>query len=263
MENKSQKNSEDFSNSTNPIANNANWKNFRIGITGANGSLGLALIKRFRAKGAFVVGITHRPIQNPDTSEIAPNEWVLWQCGEESLLMKKLEKLDILVLNHGFNPKGLQNCQALNDAIEINALSTWRLVQNFQTFANKNRSPQRPREVWVNTSEAEIQPALSPGYEVSKRLIGQLVSYMWNNLDQSQRKKFRIRKLILGPFFSKLNPFGIMSAEFVANQVIRQAELGLNLIIVTPNPITYLFIPINEILRSIYCFVTRQFHSNT
>ena len=46
---------------------------------------------------------------------------------------------------------------------------------------NKN-SFTYPREIWVNTSEAEIQPAFSPAYEISKRLIGQLVSFKYSSL---------------------------------------------------------------------------------
>ena len=41
---------------------------------------------------------------------------------------------------------------------------------------------EKARELWVNTSEAEIQPAASPAYELSKRLIGQLVSLRGANL---------------------------------------------------------------------------------
>ena len=109
----------------------------------------------------------------------------------------------------------------------------------------------------MNTSEAEIQPALSPTYELSKRLIGQLVSLRWNNLTTDQRKAIRIRKLVLGPFRSELNPIGLMSADFVAGQVIRQANLGLNLIIVTPNPLTYLLMPLTELGRMIYSQLLR------
>ena len=47
-----------------------------------------------------------------------------------------------------------------------------------------------------------------------------------------------LRKLVLGPFRSDLNPIGVMSADFVANQILRQADMGLPLIVVTPNPIT-------------------------
>ena len=32
------------------------------------------------------------------------------------------------------------------------------------------------KEVWVNTSEAEVNPALSPLYELSKRATGDIVT---------------------------------------------------------------------------------------
>jgi hypothetical protein len=130
-------------------------------------------------------------------------------------------------------------------------------MELFESLVLKAEPGTRPRELWVNTSEAEIQPALSPTYELSKRLIGQLVSLRWNNLTDNQRKALRIRKLVLGPFRSGLNPIGLMSADLVASQVIRQANLGLNLIIVTPNPLTYLLMPLTELGRMIYSQLIR------
>ncbi len=235
------------------------WENCRIGITGASGSLGRALIQRFREKGAFVIGLTHRQISSLEVSAIEPQEWVQWNCGEEIVLKDTLKTLDVLILNHGINPKGLQSQKALNDALEINALSSWRLMEIFENIClNQNPTSSRQRELWVNTSEAEIQPALSPAYEISKRLIGELVSLRSNNLDKMQSKFLIIRKLILGPFRSELNPIGIMSAKFVANQILKQAEFKIRLIIITPNPITYIIMPITELIRKIYSGLFRQ-----
>ena len=235
-----------------PKPSNKSWEGCRIGITGANGSLGKALTKKFRAKGAYVIGLTHGAIKNKQSSEQGPQEWVHWKCGEESLLKNIFSTIDILILNHGINPQGKQDSKALSEAIEVNALSIIRLMDQFEALSMKKTNVTKPSEIWVNTSEAEIQPALSPGYEISKRLIGQLVSLRWSNSDQEQKKNIKIRKLILGPFFSELNPIGIMSADFVSTQIINQVEFGLDLIIVTPNPLTYLLIPLNEICRSIY-----------
>ncbi len=228
------------------------WGNCRIAITGASGSFGKALTRKLRAKGAFIIGLTHKEGLNNQKSKEGPNEWVCWQCGQEKSLKGTLEKIDILVLNHGINPKGLQSSEDLSQALEINALSTWRLIKIFESIVQKNDYSSKPREVWVNTSEAEVQPTLSPGYEISKRLIGELVSLNWNNQSKEMKKNLTIRKLILGPFYSQLNPIGIMNAQFVASQVILQIEIGLTLVIVTPNPITYISIPINEFLRFIY-----------
>ncbi len=236
------------------------WEKCNVGITGANGALGKALTKKFRKKGAVVIGLTHSSIKNKKFSSEGPQKWVQWQCGQEEDLKSTLSNLDILVLNHGIYPKGLQSSSALNDAIEINALSTWRLMEIFEELVLQKKDQRHTCEIWINTSEAEIQPAFSPGYELSKRLIGQLVSLKWNNLDDDQKKYLKIRKLILGPFLSELNPLGLMKAEFVANQIISQAELKLNLIIVTPNPLTYLLIPLSELTRSLYFFITKKFY---
>ena len=58
-------------------SSNNRWKDCRIGITGAKGSLGKALIEKLRSKGAFVIGLTHGPIPITNALEKGPNEWVL------------------------------------------------------------------------------------------------------------------------------------------------------------------------------------------
>ena len=70
-----------------------------------------------------------------------------------------------------------------------------------------------------------------------------------------------IKKLILGPFQSKLNPQGILSPEFVAQKIIEKAEKENYLIIVTPNPITYLLMPFIEFARIIYSIFINKIYS--
>ena len=134
----------------------------RIGITGARGALGAALARCFRAAGAHVIGFTHgsTPHLQPD----GPHRWVSWSCGQEASLEADLAEIDVLILNHGINPQGNQSPDVIDQALEINTLSSWRLMQRFEAISRA--LPQgRPREVWINTSEAEIQPAVSPVYE--------------------------------------------------------------------------------------------------
>ena len=124
-------------------------------------------------------------------------------------------------------------------------------MQRFEAISRA--SPQAdPREVWINTSEAEIQPAVSPVYELTKRMLGQLVSIRGAVLDATGREALILRKLVLGPFRSSLNPIGVMDADFVAAQVMRQAGWGLRLVIVTPNPLTYVLMPFSELGRRLY-----------
>ncbi|WLT37256.1 hypothetical protein NON20_15020 [Synechocystis sp. B12] len=106
------------------------------------------------------------------------------------------------------------------------------------------------KEIWVNTSEAEVNPAFSPLYELSKRTLGDVVTL--KRLDSP----CVIRKLILGPFKSKLNPVGIMSAAWVARQVVKGVKRDSRNIIVTINPITFIAFPIKEFFVSLYfrCF---------
>jgi len=102
------------------------------------------------------------------------------------------------------------------------------------------------KEVWVNTSEAEVNPAFSPLYELSKRAMGDLVTL--RRLDAP----CVIRKLILGPFKSNLNPVGIMSANWVAKQIVNLARRDIRNIIVTINPLTLILFPIKEFFVASY-----------
>tara|TARA_Y100001968_G_scaffold288434_1_gene290687 strand:- start:844 stop:1593 length:750 start_codon:yes stop_codon:yes gene_type:complete len=235
------------------------WNEMTIGITGASGTLGKSLTKKLRYKGAFVVGLTSKDISNKEISETSPNQWVKWECGEEHKLDNYLSKLDIIILNHGVNYQGSQGNNSINKSLEINALSTLRIIERFETIAKEENKEHLYREIWVNTSEAEVQPALSPTYEISKRLLGQLVSIKMRSLFRKTDFKLNIRKLILGPFKSDLNPLGLMDSDFVAEKIINLAELNLNLIIVTPNPITYILIPLTELSRFIYYYLTNKF----
>ena len=236
------------------------WPNLRIGITGASGTLGKALTKKLKSQGAFIIGLTTKSIENKKTCIESPNEWINWECGKEELLDKTLKDLNILVLNHGINNQGSQSNEDINKALEINALSTWRLIERFESLVYSNKNKLNKYEIWVNTSEAEIQPALSPTYEISKRLIGQLVTIKMKNLNNSKDSNLRIRKLVLGPFRSNLNPIGIMNAELVALQILKSVELNQNLIIVSPNPITYLLMPLSELARIFYLKLTQKFN---
>lgn len=232
------------------------WQGSRIGITGARGALGQALIRRLRARGAHVVGLSHRDPPQADLiaapDRVGPQEWVRWDCGQEDALLPLLHDLDVLVLNHGLNPGADQSTTALNRALEVNALSSWRLLERFERIAASDAKGRTRRELWVNTSEAEIQPALSPAYELSKRLLGQLVSLRWSERRRQPLPNLILRKLVLGPFRSELNPIGVMSADWVAGQIIMQCDWGLRLVIVTPNPFTYLLMPLSELGRAAY-----------
>ncbi len=221
-----------------------------IGITGATGALGKELTKKFRKKGYQVIGFTHSK-NNYELNSDSPNEWIEWQCGKEFSLKKHLKKIDILILNHGIYDVSKKNSNYEN-SIEINALSKFKFLNLFEEIALKNNSP-IAKEIWINTSEAEILPALNPSYEISKSLIGQLVSFKKNLLDNHEKKKLKIKKIILGPFKSKLNPIGIMSPEFVSNNIYNFAKLNIFLIIISPNPLSYILFPIKELYFFLYC----------
>jgi len=240
------------------IRDHSRFNNLKIAITGASGSLGKSLTKELRNKGAFVIGLTHRKTSKENATIDSPQEWITWSCGKESSLIKVLSDVDILILNHGVYPKGLPTTKNINIALEVNALSTWKLMQVFEDIALDKPDNLQKKEVWINTSEAEIQIALSPLYEISKHLIGEIVSIKKNSLQKGQADLISMKKLVLGPFKSDLNPVGIMSSDDVARKIINKAQTNSFLIIVSPNPLTHLLMPLTEKLRSIYCRLTTK-----
>jgi phosphoglycolate phosphatase-like HAD superfamily hydrolase len=177
--------------------------------------------------------------------ESVPVKTITWKIGQESELAPHLEKVDILILNHGINVHGERTADAIAKSYEINTFSSWRLLELFFTTVRTNEDIAR-KEVWVNTSEAEVSPALSPLYELTKRALGDLVTL--RRLDAP----CVVRKLILGPFKSNLNPIGVMSAPKVAKQIVSLATRDVRNIIVTINPITFATYPIKEFCVGIY-----------
>ena len=227
-----------------------------VGITGASGTLGKELTKLFREKGYKVIGFTHRKTNSEKNLE-SPNVWIKWECGKESTLKKHLKKIDILILNHGIYDLSRENSNYEN-SIQINALSKFKFLSLFEEIALKNDSLIK-REIWINTSEAEILPALNPSYEISKSLIGKLVSFKKNLLDKDTKKKLIIKKIILGPFKSELNPIGIMSPKFVSKKIFDLANSKNYLIIISPNPLSYLLFPLKEFFNFLYCQIIYKY----
>jgi len=227
-----------------------------VGITGASGTLGQELTKLFRQEGYKVIGFTHSKNDYEINLE-SPNEWIKWECGKESKLKKHLKKIDILILNHGIYNLSRENLN-YEKSIEINALSKFKFLSLFEEIALTNKSLIK-KEIWINTSEAEILPALNPSYEISKSLIGQLVSYKKNFLDKDSKKKLIIKKIILGPFKSGLNPIGIMSPKFVSKKIYNLVNSKRYLIIISPNPLTYILFPLKEFFNFLYCRIIYKY----
>ncbi|ACK64686.1 fatty acid hydroxylase [Rippkaea orientalis PCC 8801] len=218
-----------------------------IGVTGASGTLGRSLLQHLYFSGAKVVALTSQSggITLEIEGEELPITTLNWQVGNEAALQEELAKIDILVINHGINVHQERTPEAITKSYEINAFSCWRLIELFFETVKTNEDKVR-KEVWVNTSEAEVNPAISPLYELSKRTLGDLVTL--RRLDAP----CVVRKLILGPFKSNLNPIGIMSADWVAKQIIKGAKSDNRNIIVTINPLTFIAFPVKEFFVSLY-----------
>jgi hypothetical protein len=235
-----------------------------VAISGAGGSLGRALLRRWHGRGARLIALSssEAPIvlQDRDGRPI-PLRQVRWQVGQEDALRPLLAEVDVLVLNHGVNVHGDRSPEAVLRSLEVNALSAWRLLELFAAVARERPArPGQPRpELWLNTSEAEIQAAVSPLYEISKRLIGQLLSLRSLDLAAAAGGPLRLRRLVLGPFRSDLNPIGLMGADWVAGQILRQAvDWNCALVIVTPNPLTYVLMPLATLSRWTYMRLTSR-----
>ena len=201
-------------------------------------------------RGAKIVALTTSPnvsfqITNSEQQANKEIEVISWKLGHETELRDRLQKVDILILNHGVNVLGARDSAAIYQSYEVNTFSVFRWIDLFLETIPESETA-TAKEIWVNTSEAEVNPALSPLYELSKRAIGDLVTL--RRLD----KACTIRKLILGPFKSDLNPYGVMSASFVAWAIAFLAELSFRDIIVTINPITFIAYPVKEFWRSLY-----------
>ena len=222
-------------------------KGKKVAITGASGTLGKALLRELALAGAKVTAFTssNREIILDINGEDVAVKTINWSIHQEEALAKELEKIDILILNHGINVHQERSENAIAKSYEVNAFSSLRLMDLFFKTVRTNKDIVT-KEVWVNTSEAEVNPAFSPLYELSKRTLGDLVTL--KRLDAP----CIVRKLILGPFKSNLNPIGVMSADWVAKQIVTGAKRDFRNIIVTINPLTFLGFPIREFCHSVY-----------
>ncbi len=212
-----------------------------VAVTGASGALGRALIEELSIQGAKIIAIT------TNSTTIFPEGVTVlaWQLGAEVELLSHLQGVDILIINHGVNVYSDRSFGAVSQSFEVNTFSTLRLAELFlSTIASA--SDRSTKELWINTSEAEVSSAFSPLYELSKRTLGDLITL------QRFDAPCIIRKLVLGPFKSQLNPYGVMSAAWVARAIIFLAKRDIRNIIVTINPLTYLLFPIKESCQSLY-----------
>ncbi len=221
-----------------------------VAVTGASGTLGRSLIAQLSRQGARVVALTTSPAAQ--FADISANIEVLqWQVGAEQELADRLQKVDILIINHGLNVHGDRDPAAVAKSFEVNTFSAWRWMNLFLDTVTESRH-KATKELWINTSEAEVNPAFSPLYELSKRTLGELITL--RRLDAP----CVIRKLVLGPFKSNLNPIGVLSADWVAGAIIALAQRDVRNIIVTINPLTYIFLPVVEGCRSLYFRLVSQ-----
>ena len=217
------------------------FKDQVVAITGASGTLGQALIEELSQQGAKMVALT----TNRD-AEFSPDiQVVYWQLGHEAELQPSLQDVDVLIINHGVNIASDRSWAAIQKSYEINTFSALRLAELFLETVTE-ASQLGIKELWINTSEAEVQPTFSPLYELSKRTLGDLMTL------RRLEAPCIIRKLVLGPFKSQLNPIGVMSPRWTAWAIVALAKRDVRTIIVTINPLTYITMPLKELFQSLY-----------
>ena len=228
-----------------------------VGVTGASGTLGIEILKILHLNQAKIVAFSskNKSITLDMNGYDLPVKTLIWEVGKEHELINELLKIDILIINHGINVNSKRRIEFIKDSYEVNTFSSCRLMELFFQTIKTNRD-KACKEVWINTSEAEVMPAFSPLYELSKRALGNLVTL--RRLDAP----CIVRKLILGPFKSKLNPIGIMSANWVAKQIIKNAKKDCRNIIVTINPVIFLIFPLKEFFQSLYFKIFTYKNSN-
>ncbi|EDX83138.1 oxidoreductase, short chain dehydrogenase/reductase family [Synechococcus sp. PCC 7335] len=217
-------------------------------VTGASGSLGKSLIARLILEEAKVIALTSshtNPIEVEVDGRLVQLKTVLWSVDNLDALDEVLKSADILVLNHGVNRRELTEAAVL-DSIRVNALSSYALLDRF-THTVKTAFDAACKEVWVVTSEAEVASANSPVYELSKRLLGQLVTFKRIN------SPCIIRKVVPGGFISKMSHDSRLSSDWVAQRIIEAVKKdGRNIVISPYRPWVYLYYPMHEWLVSAY-----------
>ena len=122
-----------------------------VAVSGASGSLGRALLTELHRQGARLIALSSgsTALELHDAAgQPIPLEQVPWRCGEEQELRPVLAGVDVLVLNHGVNVHGERSAAAVQRSLEVNALSSWRLLELFAELAAADPGSPRPREPW-------------------------------------------------------------------------------------------------------------------
>lgn len=117
-----------------------------VAITGASGALGQALLRQWHRRGVRLLALcaTDTPLAVQDEQGgLIPLEQIRWCAGEEESLRPRLQEVDVLVLNHGINLHGDRSADAVARSLEVNALSSWRLLELFAAVVQERASGDR------------------------------------------------------------------------------------------------------------------------
>ena len=138
-----------------------------------------------------------------------------------------------MILNHGIKNDDKLTSSHLKNIFDINTFSHMVLTEIFLELQDENEVF---KEVWVNTSEAEFFPVMSPSYELTKKALGDFcVQHMLSS-------NCIFRKLVLGPFRNATYPKRPFSAQLYAWWIIFFAKRDFRMIVVSLNPLTHIFV---------------------
>ena len=115
------------------------------------------------------MALSHRPEPSEHDVNAGPHAWVRWSCGQEDALDSTLRDLDLLVLNHGINPGGDQCPDSLSLAIEVNAMSHWRLMQRFEQWHNRLENVTRIDMCSGDHTSRSMIPSIRSGLMIQTR----------------------------------------------------------------------------------------------
>jgi hypothetical protein len=219
-----------------------------VAVMGAEGALEQALIKHLIEVDARVIALTSFQT-GPITIEVADKllalETISWQVECEQDLSKVLEQADVLVLNHGVNVYDQRTEQVVMKSFEVNTWPCYYLLELFLSTVRISEDIAK-KEAWVVCFEAEIAPAQSPLYELSKRSLDELVTL--RRLDAP----CIIRKILIDGFRSKRSVTKYLSANWVAKQIINAVKRDIRNVIISYYPWSYIVHPVREFLVSNY-----------
>ena len=218
-----------------------NYEHRTFAITGADGVFGRALIAYLVARKIKTIALTTR--HNSSLTKEYDSKYikvVVWKVGNYAAVKDALSEAHILICNHGIKPERFDS-QSMGRAFEINVESHMVLAEIFfETI--KTSLDVATKELWINTSCAEVIPVKSNTYELTKKQLGFAFSLI------RLEAPCIVRKLILEGFRSPLSPNVTIEAADIVPKLMNNARRDRRNIVISRNPLVHLLVIVKETL---------------